>query len=217
MRSVLVPLVASLLVVANIVAAKIVTFSAPLVGELSASAGVFPIAAVFLCTDILNERYGPRVARNTVWVSVAVMVVAWIVIQFAVWLPHDGGVSQSAFATTLTLSTPLFVASVLTVVVSQTLDVVVFHRLRSAFSGRYKWVRNLGSTAFSQLLDTSLFTVLAFMVLPILIGGTQLAIGVIGSIILVEYTVKIALAVIDTPLFYACTREDTEVQHGVGG
>lgn len=210
LRTFLVALVASSLVVANIIAAKIISFSVPVLGELTASAGVVPIAVAFLCTDVLNERYGRSVAQQAVWVSVGVIVISWFVIQSAVWLPHSSGVSQEAFAATLSSSTPLFIASVMTVLVSQTFDVVVFDTLRSITGDGHRWLRNIGSTSLSQLLDTALFSVLAFMVLPIIVGGTQLGVGVVVSIVIVEYIVKLSLAVVDTPVFYALTSQNDD-------
>lgn len=208
LRGFLIALVASSLVVANIIAAKIVSVSAPIVGELTASAGVVPIAVAFLCTDVLNERYGRDVAQQAVWVSVGVIVISWVMIQLSVWLPHSGGVPQEMFAGTLSSSTPLFIASVTTVLVSQTFDVAAFDRLRSLTGVQHRWVRNIGSTAVSQFLDTALFSVLAFMVLPLVVGGTQLPLATVASIVVVEYIVKLSLAVADTPLFYALTASE---------
>lgn len=211
-RTFLVALAASSLVVANIIAAKIIEVSVPFLGELTASAGVVPIAVAFLCTDVLNERYGKDVAQEAVWVSVGVIVISWVMIQMSVWFPHNSGVPQETFATTLSSSTPLFIASVMTVLVSQTFDVVVFDKLRYITGGESRWIRNIGSTSLSQLLDTALFSVLAFMVLPVVVGGTQLSLGVVVSIVVVEYVVKLSLAIADTPLFYALTTENGD--HG---
>jgi len=208
----LVALAASSLVVANIIAAKIIEVSVLFLGELTASAGVVPIAVAFLCTDVLNERYGKDVAQEAVWVSVGVIVLSWVMIQVSVWLPHSSGVPQETFATTLSSSTPLFIASVMTVLVSQTFDVVAFDRLRYITGGERRWIRNIGSTSLSQLLDTALFSVLAFMFLPVVVGGTQLPLGTVVSIVVVEYVVKLSLAIADTPLFYALTTENRD--HG---
>lgn len=204
----LVALVSSSLVIANIIASKIVNFSLPLFGELTASAGVIPISIAFLCTDILNERWGEDVAKKAVWTSVSIVALSWGMIQMAVWLPHSSGVPQEMFATTLSSSTPIFVASITTVLVSQTFDVTLFNRIKSITGVGHKWVRNIGSTATSQLLDTSLFTMLAFMVFPLVVGGVQLSAGVVVSIIAVEYVVKIILALIDTPFFYILTNNN---------
>jgi uncharacterized integral membrane protein (TIGR00697 family) len=58
--------------------------------------------------------------------------------------------------------------------------------------GKHLWLRNNASTLVSQLLDTVVFATIAFYgvvpILPLIIGG---------------YTVKVAIALIDTPFMYA--------------
>lgn len=57
----------------------------------------------------------------------------------------------------------------------------------------------------SQLIDTALFTLLAFGVLPPLFGQSALPLGVIGGIIFAEYMIKLVFAAFDTGIFYAVT------------
>jgi uncharacterized integral membrane protein (TIGR00697 family) len=204
-RTFLTGVAATMLVVANIVAAKIVAVQLPLLGTVSASAGVFPIAVSFLATDIISEEYGRGEARLTVWTMIGTLILSYGVLMLAVYLPHSGGVPQSSFATTLSASTPLVIASVVTGTVSQIMDVELFHEIKSFTNGRYRWVRNIGSTSVSQLVDTSVFTILAFVVFPSVIGGSVLSWGVVISIIIVEYVVKLLLAIFDTPVFLAVT------------
>jgi uncharacterized integral membrane protein (TIGR00697 family) len=201
-----------MLVVANIIAAKIITVPVPFIGEVAASAGVFPIAITFLCTDILTEEYGKAVAREAVWSIVGVLVLGWGLIQLAVVAPHAGGVPQEMFAATLQASTPLVIASITSALVVQLFDVTFFSYLRTVTNNRHRWVRNIVSTTVSQLFDTTLFTVLAFSLVPMLIGGTVLPWGVIGSIIVVEYILKCCIAVLDTPIFYALTTPNNVTQ-----
>jgi len=197
-----------MLVLANIVAVKIIPVPLPLVGAVEASAGVFPIAVVFFCTDVISERYGRTAAQSAVKTMLIVLILGWCVLQAAVHMPRIGGVKQAAFASVVGASTSLVVASVLTALISQFLDVRLFHYIKAYTDDEYKWVRNLGSTSVSQLLDTALFSTLAFIVVPNIIGGVVLPFTVVLSIIGVEYVVRVGVAVVDTPLFYALTQTD---------
>ncbi len=55
------------------------------------------------------------------------------------------------------------VASLLAYLVSQNWDVVVFHWLRDQTDGKKLWLRNIGSTATSQLIDTVIFIGVGFV------------------------------------------------------
>lgn len=209
MRSLLTAIAATMLVIANIVAVKIVSITIPIVGNVSASAGVFPIAVTFFCTDVISERYGKKASQRSVYVIVTTLALAWGMLWLAVQMPHGGGVSQEAFSVVLLSSTPLVVASVTTAVLSQTLDVSLFHRLLTLTDGKHRWVRNIGSTSVSQFVDVSVFTVLAFVIFPTMLGGSVLSWSTVISIIFVEYVIRLALALLDTPAFYAVTGGDS--------
>lgn len=208
LRQFLVAVGAVMLLVANIVAAKIIPISIPFFGTVQASAGVFPIAVVYLCTDIINERYGRAAASRAVWTMVTCLLVGWGVVQLTVILPRVGGVAQSSYKTVLAASIPLVLSSLVTTVLFQLFDVYLFDVVRSLTSDSQRWVRNVVSTSLSQCLDTTVFTVLAFAVFPSLIGGLTLSTPVIISVIFVEYAVKLLIAVIDTPIFWLLTQDD---------
>ncbi|OCR17367.1 hypothetical protein BA919_01230 [Helicobacter pullorum] len=84
-------------------------------------------------------------------------------------------------------------ASVSAFFVSQQADIYVFYWLKSKFPKLW-WLRNVGSTAFSQFVDTVVFFHIAFLfVMPwqnilMLIAG--------------DYLIKFILAFLNTPLFY---------------
>ena len=87
---------------------------------------------------------------------------------------------------------------------SQHLDVLSFHALRSYTDGAHLWLRNLASTSTSQLVDTVLFITLAFWAVPSAIGlGTALPGTVLLQLVIGQYVVKLLIAVVDTPVIYA--------------
>ena len=102
-------------------------------------------------------------------------------------------------------------------VVSQNWDVVVFHRIRESTGGSMLWLRNIGSTATSQLLDTVIFTVVAFALAPLLLGsGQALPTGVIVELVIGQYLAKLLIALLDTPLVYATVSTLRSQGHGSG-
>jgi len=184
---------AAMLAIANVAAVKVVS-----VGGWEFTAGLFPIAVCYLLSDIGVERHGREFGHSLVWSGVGALLLTIGVSQIVVVLPGGGPVN-----TVLAGSLPILIASILAISVSQHFDVLLFAGIRERLP--YRVTRNLGSTTISQLIDTALFTVLAFAVLPLVFGGQQLPLATIVSIIVTEWLVKSALAVADTPLFLATT------------
>lgn len=198
---------ATSLVVANLVATKLAFFQLPVIGGVAVPAGFAAIGVSFLCTDLLGELHGKDAARQTVNATVVALGVAWVLVYTAIWFPSAPFYGQSeAFNSIFGASGTIVTAGILTTLVSQNIDVTVFHKLREFTDGNHKWLRNLGSTMVSQLLDTSLFIVLGFVILPRIIGGTITPVEVVPALIVGQYAVKLVIAAVDTPLFYALSR-----------
>lgn len=197
---------AGVLVTANLTASKLAVYDFPILGEMTGSVAAVAIGINFFLTDLLSEIYGEREARKAVNGTILALIVAYAVVFFSIWMPAAGSYANNAeFATVFSSSYPIIVASILSIIVSQNIDISIFHAIRSMTGQRFKFARNIGSTATSQLLDTAFFTFLAFMALPPLFGGSALPLSVVVSIITAEYIVKLVVAVVDTPLFYAVT------------
>lgn len=187
------------LVVANIIAAKVA-----LVGGYAVPAGFVGIGVAFLCSDLLGELHGKQAARNAVNGTIVALVVAQGLILTALWMkpaPFFG--ATEAYQTILGASGTIVLASILTFAVSQNLDVSIFHYLKEYTDGDHPWTRNLGSTIISQFVDTSLFIILGFGILPRVMGGTVTPWAAIWSLIIGQYIVKVGVAALDTPIFYA--------------
>ena len=71
-----------------------------------------------------------------------------------------------------------------------------FHGLKQRTGGRMLWLRNVVSTATSQLVDTVIFIVVAFAVFQ----GTST--DQVLSLIVGQYLFKLALVGLDTPFVY---------------
>lgn len=197
---------AASLVTANLTASKLAVYDFPLVGEVTGSVAAFMIGVSFLFSDLLSELYGKDTARYVVNATIAAVALAWALVAAAVWMPAaESYALTSEFGAIFGASYPILLASILALIVSQNLDVSIFHAVRDRTGRSHKWLRNTLSTGTSQLLDTALFTVLAFVVLPPLFGQGALPFAVVGTIIFAEYTIKLGVAVLDTGVFYAAT------------
>lgn len=194
------------LVTAQLLAVKILELSVP--GSalvITVPAGVLAYSITFLATDCYTELYGRREAQVVVNVGFASILLMLGLLWLAIVLPGDGeaGVDPALFEEVVAPSSNVIVASLLAYVIAQNWDVFAFHRIRQATGQRLLWVRNLGSTATSQGIDTVVFIVVAFWAMPTLVGiGHPLPWAVIWSLIVGQYVVKVLIALFDTPLVY---------------
>ena len=191
------------LVTAQVTASKVVAVgipvSLPLTGDLiTVPAAVFAYAITFFASDCYTELYGRRAAQALVNVAFAMNFVLLGLVWLAVAAPtfEFSPVAQGPFAETLGASTGVVAGSLLAYVVSQNWDVLVFHRLKERTSGRWLWLRNIVSTASSQLVDTVIFIIVAFALFQGL--STDEVLGLIIG----QYLFKLALVGLDTPVVY---------------
>jgi len=199
------------LAIANVIAAKLAFFDIPFVGGVAVPAGFLALGVGFLCTDLLSELYGKEVARSVVNGTVVALVVAYGLIYTAIAMPVAPfyGVHE-AYVTTLGASANIVLASICSILVSQNIDVSIFHYIGTLTDVRA--ARNVGSTAVSQFVDTTVFIVLGFVIFPTLLGGSVTAWNVVPSLVIGQYVVKLIVAVADTPLFYIASIGSDRVQ-----
>ena len=209
------------LVTAQVISAKLLAVTLPVLGAVTAPGGTLAYAVTFFASDCLSELYGEAYARRVVNVAFAMNFVLLALVFATIALPAaQGSVDPAAFETVLGLSGNVVLGSLVAYVISQNWDVIAFHRIREFTDGDALWLRNVGSTATSQLIDTIVFTVVAFAVAPALLGiGPALPTSVLVSLIVGQYVLKLLIAVVDTPLVYAAVafvRRDSAEATGVG-
>jgi uncharacterized integral membrane protein (TIGR00697 family) len=112
--------------------------------------------------------YGRRAATIVVNVGFAMNFVLLALVWSTILAPGLPAAAQliepAAFRQVFAASTGIVAASLAAYVVSQNWDVFVFHAIGELTDGNHLWLRNIGSTASSQLLDTVIFISVAFVV-----------------------------------------------------
>ena len=199
----------SSLVIAQILAVKILAFplprALPVVGDaIVVPAGVIAIAVTFLATDCITELYGRRVAHAVVNVGFVMILVILGLVWIAIAAPGSPqGVDPETFAAVMAPSTNIVLGGLLAYIVSQNWDVFAFDRIRQATGPRWLWVRNIGSTATSQAIDTVVFILIAFLAAPGLLGiGEAVPVEIAIGLIVGQYLAKLLIALADTPFVY---------------
>ena len=162
-------------------------------------------ASSFLATDIMSELFGKKEANRCVWIGIASNV-AFIVISqsWFLYVPAHDDVLAAPIRTVFANTPRVMLASLVGYAVSEIYDVWAYHFLwswserRSGNRRRFLWLRNNGSTLVSQLINTLLFNLLAFV-------GFYPAATVV-SIIVTGYAIYIVTSLADTPFLYLARR-----------
>ena len=206
----LIGLFVTALVTAQLTASKVLAFSIPADLPVTGSELILPGAALayaltFLASDCYTELYGRRAAQVMINVAFALNFVVLILVWSTIAAPDAGtGVPGEEFEAVLGASTSVVAGSLLAYIVSQNYDVIVFHKIREYTGPERLWLRNILSTGTSQAIDTVIFVSIAFAIAPFLLGtGEILPLEVIAALIVGQYLLKLAIAIVDTPVVYA--------------
>lgn len=164
---------------------------------VATTAGNVLYAATFLVTDILSEKYGKRDATRAVAYSFSIMLLWMLGTQLILWfMPNANDYINESLKIVFGLVPRITAASLIGFICSQNIDVFLYHLIWSK-TGNDKtklWLRNNGSTLTSQLIDTVIFTFIAFWgVYPR---------NVFFSILITTYLFKAIVALLDTPFMY---------------
>ena len=179
-------------------AGKAAVIDLPYFGPVIFGAGIlfFPISYFF--GDILTEVYGYAFDRRAVWAGFAALAFAAIMAQIVIALPVAPGEYmaqyQQGMVSVFGNSWRIALASMLAFWCGSFVNSYVLAKLKIWTQGRFLWVRTIGSTAFGELVDSSLFYVLAFYGIWPIQELIQVA--------LVQYILKTSWEVLATPLTY---------------
>ena len=164
--------------------------------------GVIFYSSIFFATDVLSENYGKEEANKAVRAGFVVSVIVLMMMSLALmYLPSDrpttAGFSNdihNAFATILNFTPRFIVGSLLAYIISQSFDVWAFHRIKQVTGEKSLWLRNNLSTMTSQVVDTAIFSLVAWWGPVDLVTAMKLGAA--------KYVFKLAIALIDTSFIY---------------
>lgn len=186
-------------------------FSFTLLGEsglgLSLTCGVILWPLEFVITDIINDFYGPKAVRRISYIAVTFIAYAFIMFYVAMSLPSAGfwpgsqaakGVPDmnAAFNSVFGQGLWIIVGSLVAFLVSQVVDVTVFHQIKKRTGEKKIWLRATGSTLVSQLVDSFIVLFIAFYI------GQGWSIQRVLAICMVNYAYKFVVAILLTPVIY---------------
>lgn len=171
------------------------------------SCGVLLWPLEFIITDIINEYYGPKAVRRISYIAVALISYAFFIFYLAINFPpadfyRTSGAENNipdmndAFTAVFGQGMWIIVASIIAFLVSQLVDVTIFHKIKKITGEKKVWLRATGSTVVSQLVDSFIVVFIAFKI------GKGWSWPTVLSISLLGYSYKFLVALLMTPVIY---------------
>ncbi len=167
------------------------------------SVGMIAFPLTFLLTDLVNEFYGPKLARQLTYTGLGCAALAFGLILVARMAPvaDFSPIDQPSFDKVFAMSNRLYIASLTAYLLGQLADIAIFGRLKTLTGDRLIWLRATGSTLVSQLLDSFVVTTVLFVGVADAEGKVP-DFGKILEIAGTGYILKFVLALLLTPLVY---------------
>jgi queuosine precursor transporter len=184
------------------------------------SAGILLWPMVFIMTDVINEYYGKRGVRMLSWLTAGLIAYSFLMLTFAMLLEpadfwrtsHIGanltpeqkqatmsqvGDYNAAFQLVFGQSQWIIVGSLIAFLISQLVDVRIFHWIKGKTGEDRIWLRSTGSTLVSQLIDTFVVGIIALHL------GMGIPLAQVVASCLMGYMYKGTVAFLFTPIIYA--------------
>ncbi len=151
-------------------------------------------ASVFLATDIMSEKYGPKYSKKAIKISVFAMIVFIVIMQIGLlFVPDSTDMAHDSMSVLFSLNLRISISSILMFYISNNLDIFLFEKIKKKLPNKL-WVRNNVATIISNVLENYFFIFIAFVGLYDI--STMLNIATTISI------VEIIIALCDTPFLY---------------
>lgn len=169
--------------------------------HLNATVAIFMMPLLFTLTDIVVEVHGRARARSMVFSGLAVVAMLIVYSWIATSLPPSTryAPTESAYDTIFRASIQIAIASLMAFAISEFLDVLIFSKLRERMGSHGLWLRNNVSNFASQLIDSTVFIVIAFYSFnQTITSNLSFMIG----LIIPYWLLRCALSVAETPLAY---------------
>ena len=181
-----------LLVVVNIVAQKIL----PGYKWIAFNAGDLIYPLLYLVSLLIVEVYGYALSRRVIWSSFVGNLLVMLLIEVAIKLPAATGIwhDEAAFQLILGRTYRIMLASMVAFLCGEFLSTYLFSKLKIATEGRLLWLRSGMAVIVGQLLDSLLFTSVAFYGVISWIEILSLSFG--------AYIAKLLCQLLLTPVVY---------------
>jgi len=152
-------------------------------------------SSIFFVSDILNEVYGKKEARKAVYVGFFVLVMTTVIMQVTLmFIPDSSDTMAPHLAAIFGFMPRIALASLAAYICSQMYDVWMYAFIKKYHGRKLLWLRSNVSVIFSQLIDNTIFTIIAFYGI--------FSWDIILQIYVTSLMLKIIVSFVDTPFLH---------------
>jgi uncharacterized integral membrane protein (TIGR00697 family) len=181
-------------IVAELIGGKLIH-----IGSAVMSVGILPWPIVFITTDLINEYFGEKGVKRLSLITATLIAYCFVLLYLAMKIPAVEGsnlVSDNQFTAVFGQSLWIIIGSITAFLVSQLIDVTIFHFVKNRTGNKMIWLRSTGSTVISQLFDSFIVLGIAFW----MTGKMTTEVFILSAF--TGYFVKLIIAVFLTPFIY---------------
>lgn len=153
---------------------------------------IFPLT--FLISDLMTEVYGYKQTRRAIWLGFLFNLIFILYGLMVTHLPSpssDIAPNNVAFDQMFGFNMLIILASFVSYLIAEPLNALFLAKLKIRLNGRLMAGRFLLSTMLGAILDTSIFSVIAFYYLPM---------GHLIRFIMTMWVIKVIIEIIGLPL-----------------
>lgn len=166
---------------------------------LVATLGNVMYGSCFLATDILAENYGRKDAKKAVAIGFFSLIFTTLIMNYILsYKSIEDAFSIEMYnhlSSIFKMMPRLALASLTAFFISQNHDIWAFEFWKQKLPGtKNLWIRNNASTIVSQILDTGIFTLIAFW--------GQMPVNILWQIFTTTIILKTFISFADTPFVY---------------
>ncbi len=146
------------LVISNIGSTKIVG-----IGPFIFDAGTILFPLAYILGDAITEVYGFPRARRVIWIGFASLLFMAAILAIIQVLPAaPGWEGQEAYEQIIGFVPRIVGASMLAYLIGEMVNSILLAKLKVYTKGKFYWLRSFASSVGGQLLDTVIFSLVAF-------------------------------------------------------
>ncbi len=185
---ILISLFITTLIISNIASIKIVQFN-----HLIFDAGTILFPLAYIIGGIITEIYGFPIMRKILYIGIAILIFSGLVLYAVQLMPHPlEWKLQESFSAILGMTWRIFFASIVAIISGELINGYLLTQLKIRTKGKFLWGRLISSSAAGSLIDTIIFSVLAF-------AGT-ISNSALLNIIATVFFIKVCTEIILSPI-----------------
>ena len=179
-------------------------------------AGSLMFAFTFTLRDVLHKRLGKKWAQAAIVASVLFNLVQAVYLAGMARVPAPVWFANSeAWGTIFSLVPSITLASILAELVSELIDTEVYDVWAHRLGHLPQWTRVVASNAVSLPIDSLIFGVMAFTLLPRVFGGDILPISAALQVVAGQIVWKAIITVVSMPGIYLVKEGSIVEQFGL--